>query len=87
MSRYYCPFCISSYQFYETRDDGVLICGQCGDPVIKKPLINSQKLFALFLSLAFISPLLIMVVFVLNDFTNKKTIKNTENLVLMTFTK
>jgi len=85
MSRYYCPFCSSSYQLYETRSDGVLICGQCGDPLTKKPVINLRKFFALLLSSAFVVPLVIMIVFVIKDITNKETFKNMENVVLMTF--
>ena len=85
MSRYYCPFCTSSYQLYETRHDGVLICAKCGDPLMKKPVINSRKFFALFLSSAFLAPLVIMIVFVIKDITNKQTFKNMENVVLMTF--
>ena len=44
MSRYYCPFCSSRYQMHETRTDGVLICKQCGDPLMKRPLLNSSLL-------------------------------------------
>ena len=79
MSRYYCPFCSSRYQFHKTTSDGVLICGQCGDPLMKKPLINSRKIFGLFTVSAFLAPLLIMIVFVFEDFTKQELPSNSES--------
>ena len=79
MSRYYCPFCSSSYQIHTTNSDGVLICGQCGDPLMKKPLINSRKIFGLFAVSAFLAPLLIMIVFVFEDFTKQEFPSNSES--------
>ena len=79
MSRYYCPFCSSSYQIHTTNSDGVLICGQCGDPLMKKPLINSRKIFGLFAVSAFLAPLLIMIVFVFEDFTKQELPSNSES--------
>ncbi len=87
MSRYYCPFCSSRYQFQKTRSDGVLICGLCGDALIKKPLLNSRRLIGVVAALAFLSPLLIMIIFVVEDFTKDKQPKNSESLVLLTFDK
>ena len=83
MSRYYCPFCSSRYQFHKTRSDGVLICGLCGDPLIKKPLLNSKRIFGLIAATAFLAPLLIMIIFVINDFTKEKYPNNSESLVLL----
>ena len=85
MSRYYCPFCSSRYQFHKTRSDGVLICGLCEDPLIKKPLINSRRLIGVVAASAFIAPLLIMIIFVLKDFTKDTLPDNSKSLVLLTF--
>ena len=82
MSRYYCPFCSPRYQFSKTRSDGVLVCGLCGDPLIKKPLLNSRRIIGVLAASAFLSPLLIMIVLVINDFTNEKLPNNSESLVL-----
>ena len=84
MSRYYCPFCSYRYQFHKTNSDGVLICGQCGDPLIKKPLINTRQIFGLVVVLAFLSPLLIMVVLTVNDFNQEKLPSHRENSVSIT---
>ena len=83
MSRYYCPFCSSRYQFYKTKSDGVLICGLCGDPLVKKPLINSKKIFALFAASAFLAPLLLMIIFVIKDLTKDSLPSNSESLVFL----
>ena len=83
MSRYYCPFCSSRYQFHKTRSDGVLICGLCGDALVKKPLLNSRRLIGVVAALAFLSPLLIMIIFVFEDFTKEKPPKNSESLALL----
>ena len=87
MSRYYCPFCSFSYQFHKTRGDGVLICGQCGDPLIKKPLLDSRRIIGLVSASAFLAPLLVMIIFVIKDFTKEKLPKNSESLVQLTIDK
>ena len=87
MSRYYCPFCSSRYQIHKTRSDGVLICGLCGDPLIKKPLLNTRRIIGLIAASTFIAPLLIMIIFIIKDFTNEKLPNNSESLVLLTIDK
>ena len=86
MSRYYCPFCSPRYQFHKTRNDGIFICGQCGDPLMKKPLINSRQIIALFSVSAFLAPLLIMTVFAVKNFTKEYLPNNSQSLDLLNFT-
>ena len=38
-----------------------MVCGQCGDPLIKVPLIKTTQIFALIVTSAFIAPLILMV--------------------------
>ena len=87
MSRYYCPFCSSRYQFHKIRSDGVLICGICGDPLVKKPLLNSRRIIGAVAASAFLAPLLIMIIFVVNDFSKEKLPKNSDSLDLLTIDK
>tara|TARA_Y100001968_G_C18830434_1_gene468854 strand:- start:123 stop:398 length:276 start_codon:yes stop_codon:yes gene_type:complete len=87
MSKYYCPFCSSRYQFNKARSDGVLICGLCGDPLIKKPLLNSRRIIGVLAASAFLAPLLIMIFFIIDDFTKEKLPNNSESLVLLTIDK
>ena len=86
MSRYYCPFCSTRFQFQKTRTDGRFICGQCGDLLIKKPLINPRQIIGLFAVSAFLAPLLIMTVFVVQDLTEKTLPNNSKSLDRLTFT-
>ena len=87
MSLYYCPFCSSRYQFHKTRCDGVLICGLCGDPLIKKPLLNSRRIIGLVAVSSFLAPLIIMIIFVIKDFPKEKLPDNSESLVLLNIDK
>ena len=84
MSLYYCPFCSSRYQFHKTRNDGVLICGQCGDPLIKKTFLNSRRIMGVIAASAFFTPLLLMIIFVIKDFTKEKIPIYSQSLVLLT---
>ena len=87
MSQYYCPFCSSRYQFHKTGSDGVLICGLCGDPLVKKPLLNARRIIGAVAASAFLAPLLIMIIFVINDFSEEKLPNNSDSLVLLTIEK
>ena len=60
-----------------------MICGQCGDPLIKQPSIKAKQIVGLFASLAFLAPLAIMIVFAFNDFTKEKMPINFETSDLM----
>ena len=87
MSRYYCPFCSSHYQFHKIRSDGVLLCGLCGDPLVNKPLLNSRRIIGVIVASAFLAPLLIMAFFVIKDFTKEKLLDNSESIVLLNIDK
>ena len=69
MSRYYCPCCSSRYKFHLTRSNGILICGQFYDPLIKKTLISSRHIFGIITVTPFLAPLIIMITFIIMDFT------------------
>ncbi len=67
-SKYYCPYCPPRYQFHKERSDGVIVCGQCGDPLIKVSLIRATPIFALIVVAAFIAPLSIFFFILFNEF-------------------
>ena len=87
MSRYYCPFCSYRYQFHKTSSDGILICGLCGAPLVKKSLLNSRRIIGAVAASAFLAPLVIMIVFVIKDFSKEKLPNNADSLVLLTIDK
>ena len=61
MNRYYCPYCSKRYQFTKPSKDGLIVCGLCGEPVVKIPLIKPIQIFALIAASAFITPLFLMI--------------------------
>ena len=87
MSSYYCPFCSPRYQFHKTRIDGVLICGLCADPLVKKPLLSSRRIFGIVAASVFLTPLLISIIFVLKKPTKQIQPRTSESLVLSTIDK
>ena len=67
MAKYHCPYCSSRYQIHKQRSDGVMICGQCGDPLVRIPAIKITQIFAIVAASAFIAPLLITVFSFIQD--------------------
>tara|TARA_Y100001968_G_scaffold309918_1_gene330341 strand:- start:687 stop:950 length:264 start_codon:yes stop_codon:yes gene_type:complete len=83
MNRYYCPYCPSRYHFYKTKRDEVLICGLCGDPLVKKSFLNSRAIIGVVVAAAFLAPLLVMIIFVVTDFTREKMHNNSQSIVFV----
>ena len=61
MTRYKCPYCLPRYQFSQQRSDGVMVCGQCGEPLLKVPLIKPTQIIALIAVLSLIAPFILMI--------------------------
>ena len=57
MNKYYCPYCNPKYQF-PLENYGKLVCGLCGEDLIKKPIIQIKQLIALLLVFSFSFPLI-----------------------------
>ena len=60
MNKYYCPYCNPKYQF-PLENYGKLVCGLCGEDLIKKPIIQIKQLIALLLVFSFSFPLIFIV--------------------------
>ena len=60
MDKYYCPYCNPKYQFPK-ENYGKLVCGLCGEDLIKKPIIQFKQLIALILVCSFFFPLVFMI--------------------------
>jgi len=67
MTRYHCPYCSPRYQIHKQRVDGLMICGQCGEPLIKIPLIKPTQIIALLAAIAFATPLIAMTLAFIQD--------------------
>tara|TARA_Y100001968_G_C19295818_1_gene686566 strand:+ start:504 stop:782 length:279 start_codon:yes stop_codon:yes gene_type:complete len=72
MAKYHCPYCSPRYQFHKQRSDGVMICGQCGDPLVKTSPIKLTQIFALVLASVFIAPLFITAFAFIQDLNRSK---------------
>ena len=72
MSKYYCPYCNSKCQFKSISNKGKLLCGLCGEEMIKKSFINIKQIISLTIVITFVLPL--FYTFVLS-IINKKDFK------------
>ena len=57
MIKYYCPYCNSKYQFKSISNTGKLLCGLCGEEMIKKSFINIKQIVSLIIVATLILPL------------------------------
>ena len=57
MSKYFCPYCNSKYQFKTINKTGKLLCGLCGEEMIKKSFINIKQIVSLIIVATIILPL------------------------------
>ena len=82
MSKYYCPYCNSKYQFKSMSNTGKLFCGLCGEEMIKKSFINIKQIISLTIVITFILPLFYtLVLSIINQKDFKKDIYKRSNTV------
>ena len=67
MARYYCPYCSTRYPLHCHDKQGRMVCGHCGDPLLKVQLIDVKQVFALFVACAFAIPSILLVFSVFQD--------------------
>ena len=60
MNNYYCPYCNPKYQFSK-ENYGKLVCGLCGEELIKKPIIQFKQLISLLLVFSFSLPMIFFI--------------------------
>tara|TARA_B100000212_G_scaffold316580_1_gene271589 strand:- start:89 stop:379 length:291 start_codon:yes stop_codon:yes gene_type:complete len=70
--KYFCPYCNSKYQFKSNSNKGKLLCGLCGEEMIKKSFINLKQIISLIIVTTFIFPLFYTFVI---SIINRKQIK------------
>ena len=78
MNRYHCPYCPPQYVFHKQTSNGGMICGQCGEPLLKKPFIRTTQIIAFLAAIAFTAPFIAMVLASLKNLnkpTNKRMIE------------
>jgi len=70
MERYYCPYCNHRYQFQKQSSKGTLICGLCGEDLIKKPFIRLNQIIALVAASSLLLPLIYTFIFLIKNQIN-----------------
>ena len=84
MIKYYCPYCNSKYQFKSISNTGKLLCGLCGEEMIKKSFINIKQIISFIIVITFVLPLIytfILSIFNKNNFKKDiYQISNTESI-------
>ena len=67
MVKYYCPYCNPKYQFQKQSSKGTLICGLCGEDLVKKPFIKLNQIIAFIATASLLLPLIYTFIFLINN--------------------
>ena len=70
MVRYYCPYCNPKYQFQKQSQKDILVCGLCGEDLVKKPFIRLNQIIALVAASSLLLPLIYTFVFLIKNQIN-----------------
>ena len=88
MVRYYCPYCNPKYQFQKQSLKGTLICGLCGEDLVKKPLIRLNQIIALLAASSLLLPLIYTFIFLIKiqiNPPNKNYQEDKNSLIIMKY--
>ena len=86
MVRYYCPYCNPKYQFQKQSSKGNLICGLCGEDLVKKPLIRLNQIIALIAASSLLLPLIYTFILLIKNQinpANKNYQANSKYMIIM----
>ena len=67
MAKYYCPYCNPKYQFEKKSQKGTLICGLCGEVLVKKPVIRLNQIIAFIAVASLLLPLIYTFIFLIKN--------------------
>ena len=70
MVSYYCPFCNPKYQFQKQSQKGNLVCGLCGEDLVKKPFIRLNQVIALVAVSSLLLPFIYTFIFLIKNQIN-----------------
>ena len=70
MKNYYCPYCDPKYQFHKKSASGEMICGLCGDTLVKKTYIKIKQIIAIIASLSLLLPLIYTLIYLFKNQIN-----------------
>ena len=67
MVKYYCPYCNPKYQFEKINKTGNLICGLCGEDLVKKPFIRLNQIISFIAVSSLLLPLIYTFIFLIKN--------------------
>ena len=67
MNFYHCPYCSPKHQLHIQGKHGILICSNCGDPLIRKKLFKLNRVISLIAAVTFVIPLLLVITSIFNN--------------------
>ena len=86
MVKYYCPYCNPKYQFQKQSSKGNLICGLCGEDLVKKPFIRLNQIIALIAASSLLLPLIYTFIYLIKNQINPPNNNyqaNNENMIII----
>ena len=83
MVRFYCPYCNPKYQFQKQSPKGTLVCGLCGEDLVKKPFIRFNQIIALIAASSLLLPLIYTFIFLIKNQINPPNKNYQANTILM----
>ena len=57
MAKFFCPYCNPKYQFISNKNTDKLICGLCGEEMLKQSFFNIRQMVSLIIIITFLLPL------------------------------
>ena len=70
MNNFYCPYCNPKYQLKKELTNGKLICGLCGEALVKRPFIKINQIVAIIAVLSLVTPLIYTFIFLIKNQIN-----------------
>ena len=67
MVNYYCPYCNPKYQLQKQSQKGTLVCGLCGEDLVKKPFIRINQIIAFIAATSLLLPLIYSFIFLIRN--------------------
>ena len=86
MVKYYCPYCNPKYQFQKQSSKDTLICGLCGEDLVKKPFIKLNQIIALIAASSLLLPLIYTFIYLIKNQINAPSNDyqaNSENMIII----
>ena len=82
-AKYYCPFCNPKYQFSKNSEKSTLVCGLCGEDLVKKPFIKINQLVAIIAAASFSLPLVHSFIYLIKNKFNSPERNYQANIILV----